>query len=119
MTVSLLLVEVLLGGGRVRTVEMPEVVGEALCKCSSTLRFDKDSLLGSLALVAVQDEEDRECDDRSDDSEGAEAPWPSTCAEEGISSRRPDECSGDIWGSRERKPQCSILQTRGISQEDI
>jgi hypothetical protein len=119
MTVSLLLVEFSLNGGRVRTVEMPEIVGEALCKCSSTLGLDKNSLLGSLTLVAVQDEENWERDDRSDDGEGSEAPGPSTCAKEGSSSGRADERGGDIWRSRERKPECSILQTRGISQEDI
>lgn len=78
---------------------MPEVVGEALCKCSSALCFDKDSFLGSLALVAIQNEEDWECDHRSNNGKGAETPGPSTCAEEGISSGGADECSGDIWRS--------------------
>jgi len=83
---------------RVRTIKMPEVVGETLRKCSSTLRLDKETFLNSLALIAEHDEEDWQCDHRRDDREGAKAPWPPTCSEEGSSSGRANERSDDIWG---------------------
>jgi hypothetical protein len=105
--------------GTVHTIKLPEVVRDILAEGSSALFLGQNSPLQGSVLIAPENIEDWNSNHRGDDGEGAIAPVPATCLEEGLSSAGTNEGGDNVGGGRKGENQSSVLQGGGISHEDI
>ena len=109
----------MVGARRRLTVELDDVVPDALDPGPAAALGDQDSFLLGLAKVELEHEIQRRSNDGEDDGKGSEAPSPADVLEKRLGRLGSGEGGDDVGGRGKGIRQASVLELGGIGGDDI
>jgi hypothetical protein len=101
------------------TVEIYDIVPDALKDVTSAVARDKSAELLGLVHVDLQDAEQGDGHDREDDSEDAKSPPPADVVVEPLGCLGPGERGDHVRRGGESIGQPSVLQLGDVGREDV